>query len=126
MPIRADARVLGASLKAGETTEYRFAKGRYGYLVASKGKVVVNGIDVATRDGAPIRDEELITVTASDDAELVLVDSAPSRHGAAPSSTTVATTRATNDFHDRKAHGMTTITTQDGTMIFDEDRGSAA
>jgi len=74
LPIRTDARVLGASLKAGETAEYRFAQDRYGYLVPSKGKVVVNGIDLGTRDGAAIRDESVITVTASEDAELVLVD----------------------------------------------------
>ncbi|CAD5109956.1 pirin family protein [Zestomonas carbonaria] len=77
LPIRTDARVLGATLKAGETVEYRFADAkRYGYLVPAKGKVEVNGVLLEARDGAAIHDEELIRVTAREDAELVLVDAA--------------------------------------------------
>lgn len=77
LPIRADARVLGATLKAGETIEYRFADAdRYGYLVPAKGKVEINGVALETRDGAAIHGETLIRVTAHDDAELVLVDAA--------------------------------------------------
>jgi redox-sensitive bicupin YhaK (pirin superfamily) len=76
LPIRTDARVLGATLKAGETTEYSLADGRYGYLVPSAGSVEVNGVRLDTRDGAAIKDEALIRVTALEDAELVLVDAA--------------------------------------------------
>ena len=74
LPLRTDARVLGASLKAGETTEYALAEGRYGYLVPSKGAVELNGVRLATRDGAAIRSEPLLRMTALEDAELVLVD----------------------------------------------------
>lgn len=75
LPIRSDAQVLGATIKAGETVEYHFADaGRYGYLVPAKGKVEVNGVALDARDGAAIHDEESIRVTASEDAELVLVD----------------------------------------------------
>lgn len=75
LPIRSDARVLGATMRAGETIEYRFADtGRYGYLVPAKGKVEVNGVALDTRDGAAIHDVEVIRVTATEDAELVLVD----------------------------------------------------
>jgi redox-sensitive bicupin YhaK (pirin superfamily) len=76
LPIRVDARVLGASLKAGETTEYRFGPGRLGYLVPATGRVEVNGVTLATRDGAAISEVDTITVTALDDAELVLVETA--------------------------------------------------
>ncbi|MCY1348943.1 Quercetin 2,3-dioxygenase [compost metagenome] len=77
LPIRTDARVLGATLKAGETVEYRFADAkRYGYLVSAKGKVEVNGVVLEARDGAAIHDEEFVRVTAREDAELVLVDAA--------------------------------------------------
>jgi redox-sensitive bicupin YhaK (pirin superfamily) len=76
LPIRTDARVLGATLKAGETAEYALGDQRHGYLVPSKGVVDVNGIKVGTRDGAAIRDEPIIRVTALEDAELVMVDSA--------------------------------------------------
>jgi len=69
--------VLGATLKAGETAEYRFADAeRYGYLVPASGKVEVNGVRLDARDGAAISGEEVIRVTALEDAELVLVDAA--------------------------------------------------
>jgi len=77
LPIRADASVLGATLKAGESVEYRFADTqRYGYLVPATGKIDVNGVVLAARDGAAIQDESLIRITAIEDAELILVDTA--------------------------------------------------
>jgi len=74
LPIRADARVLGATLKAGETAEYRLAEGRHAYLVSALGSVEVNGVRLAERDGAAIENERLLRVAAIDDAEIVLVD----------------------------------------------------
>ncbi len=76
LPLRTDARVLGATLHAGETVEYPLGRGRYGYLVPAKGAVEVNGVRLDARDGAAIRDEEVLRVRALDDAELVLVDAA--------------------------------------------------
>jgi len=77
LPIRAQARVLGLTLNAGETAEYAFEGDRFGYLVPAKGAVEINGIRLEARDGAAIRNEGTITVKAIDDAEVVLVDSAP-------------------------------------------------
>ena len=76
LPIRADARVLGATLKAGETAEYALGDGRHGYLTPAKGAVEVNGLRIDARDGAAIRDEPMVRVRALEDAELVLVDAA--------------------------------------------------
>ena len=76
LPIRTDARVLGATLKAGETTTYALGKTRSGYLVPAVGTVEVNGVTLNARDGAGIKNEDVITVTALEDAELVLVDAA--------------------------------------------------
>jgi redox-sensitive bicupin YhaK (pirin superfamily) len=76
LPIRTDARVLGATLKAGETTTYALGKTRSGYLVPAVGTVEVNGVTLNARDGAAIKEEDIITVTALEDAELVLVDAA--------------------------------------------------
>ena len=77
LPLRTDARVLGATLKAGESVEYPLAAGRYAYLVPASGKLDINGVTLDERDGAAIRDESLLRVTALEDAELVLVDTAP-------------------------------------------------
>ena len=74
LPIRADARVVGATLAKGETAEYRFGKARKGYLVPATGVVEVDGVRVAARDGAAIADLDTVTVTAIEDAEIVLVD----------------------------------------------------
>ena len=74
LPIRTDARVLGATIKAGETAEYRLAEGRRGYLVPARGQIEVNGVRLAERDGAAIENERVVTVTALDDAEIVMVD----------------------------------------------------
>ncbi|MBY8823668.1 pirin family protein [Sphingomonas colocasiae] len=76
LPIRTNARVVGASLKAGETAEYPLGKDRRGYLVPATGAVEIEGIRVNARDGAAIRDVEVLRVTATEDSEIVLVDAA--------------------------------------------------
>ena len=76
LPIRADARVLGATIKAGETAEYRLGAGHHAYLVPASGAIDVNGVRIEARDGAAIADEAVLTVTAIEDAEIVLVDAA--------------------------------------------------
>ena len=73
--INADAKVLAATLKAGETITYDLAEGRRAYLVPAVGEVEVNGVPLNARDGAGIKDEPTLTVTAKTDAELVMVDS---------------------------------------------------
>ena len=76
LPIRADAKVLGATLKAGQSIDYPLGVGRRGYLVPTEGAVEVDGVRVAPRDGVAIRDVETVRVTALEDAEIVLVDAA--------------------------------------------------
>lgn len=75
LTINADARVLGATLNAGESLTYSLAEGRRAYLVPAVGEVEVNGVTLNARDGAAIRDEAEIVITAMADAELVMVDS---------------------------------------------------
>ena len=75
LPIRADARVAAATLKAGDTASYALGQGRHAYLVPAVGAVSVNGVAVGARDGAAITDEPTLTVSALEDAEVVLVDS---------------------------------------------------
>ena len=76
LPIRADARVLATTLKAGESAEYAPQTSRHLYLVPAAGSVEINGVRVNARDGAAIRDEERLKITALEDSELVLVDAA--------------------------------------------------
>ncbi|HSM11722.1 MAG TPA: pirin family protein [Lysobacter sp.] len=74
LPIRSDAKVLGARLKAGDTAVYALGASRRGYLVPATGRVEVNGVLLEARDGAAIENEAELRVTALEDAELVLVD----------------------------------------------------
>ncbi|WP_341714019.1 pirin family protein, partial [Erythrobacter sp.] len=54
LPIRTNARVLGATLRAGETAEYPLGKDRRAYMVPAKGSVTIDDVRVGTRDGAAI------------------------------------------------------------------------
>ncbi|MFG1480289.1 pirin family protein [Xanthobacter sp. V4C-4] len=74
--IRADARLVAATLAAGESATYAAEPGRHLYLVTARGAVDVNGVRVGERDGAAIHDEATLTVTAVDEAEVILIDAA--------------------------------------------------
>ena len=76
LPIRTDARVVAATLKAGESAEYALGGGRRAYLVPATGAVEIEGVRVNARDGAAISDEAKLTIKALEDSELVLVDAA--------------------------------------------------
>ena len=76
LPIRTDARVVGATLKAGETADYPLDPERHAYLVAATGAVEVNGVHLDARDGAAITGETALKVRALQDSEVVLVDAA--------------------------------------------------
>jgi redox-sensitive bicupin YhaK (pirin superfamily) len=76
LPIRANALVLGTTLKKGESAGYDADTARHIYLVPAAGSVEVNGVRVDARDGAAIRHEPKLTITALEDSELVLVDTA--------------------------------------------------
>jgi len=74
LPIRSDARILAATLPAGELVTYEAAPWRHQYLVATGGRIRVNGAEANPRDGVAITGEEAITVEALEDCELVMVD----------------------------------------------------
>ena len=76
LPIRADARVLATTLKAGESAQYVPQKTRNLYLVPATGSIEINGVRVNARDGVAIHDEAQLKITALEDSELVLVDAA--------------------------------------------------
>jgi quercetin 2,3-dioxygenase len=74
LAIRADARVLAATVPAGATIRYQPAEGRHQYLVAPTGRIRVNGQDAQPRDGIAVSGEAEIVVEALDDTEVVMVD----------------------------------------------------
>ena len=76
LPIRSRSRVLGATLKAGESVTYRLGDKRSAYLVPATGQVRVENVTAKARDGVAIAQVESFTVTAIEDSEIVLVDAA--------------------------------------------------
>ena len=75
LPIRTDARVMGATLEAGENLTHEVGPGRHAYLVPATGRIEVNGTPANARDGVALGFGNY-TITAQEDAELVLVDAA--------------------------------------------------
>jgi quercetin 2,3-dioxygenase len=73
--IRADARVLGATLLAGAALTHAPTH-RHAYLAPSQGMVLINGQRVAVGDGIAAIDEPELTIMAEENAEFILVDAA--------------------------------------------------
>ncbi|MDE1896293.1 MAG: pirin family protein [Rhodospirillales bacterium] len=76
LPLRTPARVLGATLRAGEAVSYTLGRERLAYLVPAAGEVEIDGVRVAARDGVAVKDVETLTIHALQDSEIVLVDTA--------------------------------------------------
>ncbi len=74
LPIHQDAAILGATLEAGRSVSHRLDAGRKAYLVPARGRVRVNDVIAAARDGVTIAEETEITITALEDAEILLAD----------------------------------------------------
>jgi redox-sensitive bicupin YhaK (pirin superfamily) len=72
--INAAARVMGATLDAGETATLGLDPSRHAYLVATQGPIEVNGVRAEPRDGVAITGEAEVTIKALEAAEIVLVD----------------------------------------------------
>lgn len=73
--IRADARLLGGTVKAGDSVAYDSAEGHHIYLVPTSGRLEIGGEEIEARDGVAILGGDRIVITAIEDAEIVLVDS---------------------------------------------------
>lgn len=74
LSIRADARLLGATLKAGERVRQHLNSSHGAYLVVASGRIEVDGEAMGPLDGAAITHMAAIDVVALDDSELVLVE----------------------------------------------------
>jgi hypothetical protein len=74
LPINVDGAVMAATLGKGQSLTQPLAEGRAAYLVLARGAASVNGVEASARDGLAIRAEDKIIITASEDAELVMVE----------------------------------------------------
>ena len=74
LPIRADARLLATTLAAGQSVTHQVGEGRHAYLVPATGAIEIDGERYDARDGVAISGGRAVTITAIEEAELVLVD----------------------------------------------------
>lgn len=74
LPIRTDARLVAATLMAGQSADYHIAAGRKVYLVSARGQIEVNGVVANAGDGIAVSNELVVRVTARQESEVVMVD----------------------------------------------------
>jgi quercetin 2,3-dioxygenase len=74
LKIRAAARVMAATVAAGETLTHTVGDGRHAYLVPATGALDIDGQRVDARDGVALSGGQTVTITALEASEIVLVD----------------------------------------------------
>lgn len=74
LPIRADARLLGATLRAGEYVHQMLGVAQHAYLAVASGRIEVNGEGMDALDGVAITNVAAVEIVAVEDSELVMVD----------------------------------------------------
>ena len=72
--IQQDARLYATIADANSTIEHSFDANRYGWAQVGRGTVSINDVELKQGDGAALRNESLIKLTAHDDAEVLLFD----------------------------------------------------
>lgn len=74
MTIAQDARVYAGVIEPGRTVEHPLATGRHAWVQVVRGEVVVNGMKLASGDGAALSDEKAVKLAAATEAELLVFD----------------------------------------------------
>lgn len=74
LSIHQDATIYLSKLENGNSISHTMAPGRYAWLQVLRGSVTLNGVALATSDGAAISDETELNITANSDAEIMLFD----------------------------------------------------
>lgn len=74
LTIDQDATMYVSALDAGKSVTHTSPAGRHAYLFVIKGSVDLNGQRLNDGDQARIKDETSLTVTAAEDAEIMLID----------------------------------------------------
>ena len=74
LTIHQDARLYASVLDAGQEVSHTFAPGRHGWVQVARGRVRVDGKELAAGDGAAISDEKSVTVAGVEPSEVLLFD----------------------------------------------------
>ena len=74
LTINQDVDLYAARLSTGDSVDARLRNGRLGWLQVARGAVTLNGVALATGDGAAIEKESDLAIRAESDAEILLFD----------------------------------------------------
>ncbi|WP_321797616.1 hypothetical protein [Caballeronia sp. J97] len=74
LKIDAYARLLGATLRAGQSPAYPLSRRTMAYLVPTMGCIRAENVDLAHGYGVAIADEVALTVTAIDNTSIVTIE----------------------------------------------------
>jgi redox-sensitive bicupin YhaK (pirin superfamily) len=74
LTINADARLYTGLLDAGASVTHELAKGRHAWVQVARGRVELDGEALAAGDGAATSDAGPLTLTAVEDAEVLVFD----------------------------------------------------
>ena len=72
--IHQDARVYATVLAAGDEVVHNLGLGRHAWLQVARGAVTVNGEDLNQGDGAAVSNEDRVSITGREAAEVLLFD----------------------------------------------------
>lgn len=72
--IHQDARLFASVLEAGQTVVQPLDEKRYAWLQIARGTIRLNDVELKQGDGAAVRNESELTITAHDQAEILLFD----------------------------------------------------
>ena len=75
--IRQDARILVARLKKGSSATHRVRSLRKAWVQVARGSILLNGKSLHQGDGAAISDEEVVSLSAPDEAAEALIFDLP-------------------------------------------------
>ncbi|MBV6819224.1 pirin family protein [Rahnella sp. PD12R] len=77
LTVRQDMKIYAGFFDGAEQATFALDADRYAYLHVARGSIKVNGVEFRTGDGARIRNEDSVTFTDGDQAEVLLFDLRP-------------------------------------------------
>ncbi|MCE0464097.1 MULTISPECIES: pirin family protein [Pseudomonas] len=77
LQIRQDARVYAGLFDGKQSASLTLAPDRYAYVHVARGKVELNGVSLQEGDGVRVREEQVLTLTNGENAEVLVFDLQP-------------------------------------------------
>jgi redox-sensitive bicupin YhaK (pirin superfamily) len=72
--VQQDVALYAATLAAGDARQHALAAGRHAWLHVARGRVSLNGHELATGDGAAVSEEARLEIVGAEASELLLFD----------------------------------------------------